>query len=136
MMGTIALKGRETMGHLKMLLNKMMFGGIVVWIILALLGGVNWLAALLISVGLVVMSYVIGDLLLLPQAGNLVSTIADGGLAYLYFWSLNLFGIQVNAIAVLLSVVSVLVVEGLIFHPYLKRIVSLDAQGPRIGDRS
>ena len=124
------------MGHLKMLLNKMLFGGLVVWIITALLGGVDWITALLISVGLIVAAYVIGDLFVLPQAGNLVATIADGGLAYLYFWFLNLLGIRVNSLAVLLSVVAVLVVEGLIFHPYLKRLVSLDAQGPRIGDRS
>ena len=124
------------MGHIKMLLNKMLFGGLVVWAITALLGGVNWITALLISIGLVLAAYIIGDLLILPHAGNLVATVADGGLAYLYFWFLNLMGLRVNSSAVLLSILAVLVVEGLVFHPYLKRVVSLDAQGPRVGDRS
>lgn len=124
------------MGHVRLLSMKVLMNGLPLILILTLGGKLNILTALAISLAIALIAYLIGDLLILPAAGNAVATVADGGLVFALLYLLRYVGIDLSISAILRSVVTVLLVEGLIYHPYLKRLVSLDSMGPKIGKRN
>lgn len=124
------------MGHVRLISMKALMNGLPLILILTLGGKLNVLTAVAISLVVALIAYLIGDLLILPAAGNAVATVADGGLVFALLYLLRYVGIVLSISTILWSVVAVLLVEGLIYHPYLKRLVSLDSMGPKIGKRN
>lgn len=81
------------MNHGKAVVIKAMLVLPVVWIILTLFNDVRFLDSTIIGLGLLIISYIGGDLVTLPKTGNIVSTIADLVLAYIIVWGgLELLG--------------------------------------------
>jgi len=107
---------------------------IPVFLILIFAAKVNWLAAVMLALALTIVAYFIGDIFILPKTGNAIATIADGFLAALFFWIVNYLGIStINTASIIYTAVVVILVEGLFFHPYLKRLVTMDSLGPNFG---
>lgn len=65
----------------KMLANAVVVIGLSMWF-----GNADFLSALLIAVILSAIAYVLGDMLILPAAGNTAATIGDAALTYLVLW--------------------------------------------------
>ncbi|WP_040226619.1 DUF2512 family protein [Bhargavaea cecembensis] len=65
----------------------------VVWIMLTLFNDVSFLDSTLIAAGLWLLSYVLGDLMVLPKMGNMTATVSDLVLGFLIIWGgLELLG--------------------------------------------
>jgi len=122
------------MGYLRTYLMKAAANIIPVFLILIFAAKVNWLAAVMLALALTIVAYFIGDIFILPKTGNAIATIADGFLAALFFWIVNYLGIStINTASIIYTAVVVILVEGLFFHPYLKRLVTMDSLGPNFG---
>ncbi|MFC4323567.1 YndM family protein [Litchfieldia salsa] len=77
---------------------------------------------LVISLLVTGVSYVLGDLFILPRFGNLVATIADFGLAFLSVWFLSSFFIEATFPIITASffiAIFITLTEAL-FHVYMK----------------
>ncbi|MFZ5645858.1 MAG: DUF2512 family protein [Bacillota bacterium] len=122
------------MGHLKTFSFKAILNIIPLFLILSLLGDMGWFASIIISIAITAVSYAL-DVYVLPRAGNAIAAISDGVLVFFILWVLRYIGAVPNAKAMIYSVAAVIIVEGLIYHPYLKRLVAADSMGPIIGDR-
>lgn len=123
------------MGHLKALSFKILLNGLPLFLILFLLGRLNWVTAIILTLAVIVVAYIVGDLVILPETGNFTATVMDGGLVFFILWASRYLGVPVNFFTIALSTVVVVMAEGLVYHPYLKRLVSADSMGPRIGKR-
>lgn len=121
------------MGHLKTLSLKVLVIGLPVYLILTLLGRVDWVAAAVITLILAAAAYFLGDAVILPAAGNLTATIADGALTFVLLLASRYAGVNVDTRTIVYGVIAVMLLEGAIYHPYLKRLVSADSMGPNIG---
>lgn len=107
------------MNHGKAIVIKAMLVLPVVWIILTLFNDVHFLDSTIIGLGLLIISYIAGDLVMLPKTGNIVSTIADLVLAFIIVWAgLELFGYTDTVLNSLVTAVIVAVGEYL-FHIWL-----------------
>lgn len=122
------------MDHVRAALLKLLVSGVPLFLILFLAGEVNWLTALVISVVVGLLAYVLGDLIILPAAGNYTAALADGGLVLFLLYLFRYAGIALSTSVILYSVVALVLVEALIYHPYLKRLVTAGATGPESGD--
>ena len=114
---------------------KTLAAGLPVLLILALVGKIGWIPALFATLVLTGIAYIAGDMLLLPKTGNLGATLADGVLVAALLLLLRYFGVPLGTNTILWTVLAVVVVEGLFYHPYLKRLVSTDSMGPVYGKR-
>ena len=119
------------MGHLKTLSLKAMANGLPLFVIL-IIGNVYWVTALFMTLLLSGLAYIIGDLFILPATGNKIATLADGVLVFLTLYSARYFGVPIHTMVLVYAVIAVLIIEALFYHPYLKRLVSLDSQGPKL----
>ncbi len=122
------------MGNLRAFSLKAMSNGLPVFLLLTFAGNLYWLSALVLTLLLSAVAYILGDLLILPATGNLVATIADAILAFGVLWGARLFGFDLTTATIVWVVIALMLVEGLFYHPYLKRLVSLNSMGPRLGD--
>ena len=122
------------MGHLKTFSFKALLNVPPVFLMLLLSGRLSWGAALLIAVLLSAVSYA-GDVYILPRTGNAVAAAADGVIAGGLLWAVRSAGIFTELRTIIYVAVAVVIVEGMVNHPYLKRLVSADSMGPIIGDR-
>ena len=84
------------MGHLKILSFKALANGLPLLIILVAIGNVYWLSALFITVLLTILSYIIGDLFILPATGNAIASLADGVLVFLALFTVRYFGVLIT----------------------------------------
>lgn len=66
----------------KMLVNAIAIIGLTMWF-----GQVDFLEALIVTVILGALAYVIGDMMILPKAGNTAATIGDAALTYVVLWA-------------------------------------------------
>lgn len=123
------------MGHFKTLSFKILLNGLPLFLIMLLLGRLSWITAIILTLAVIVAAYIIGDLVILPETGNFTATVMDGGLAFFILWASRYLGAPVNFLTIALCTVVVVMAEGLVYHPYLKRLVSADSMGPRIGKR-
>lgn len=123
------------MGHLRVLSLKLLFNGLPLFLILTFAGGLNWLNSIIISLAIVILAYVLGDIFVLPAFGNLVATLADGGLVFLLLYMLRYVGMALHIPTILFCALVVVMVEGLIYHSYLKRMVTFDSMEPKIGNK-
>jgi hypothetical protein len=122
------------LGHLKTFSFKALLNVPLVFIILLLSGRLGWGAALTIAVLLAAVSYA-GDVYILPRTGNALAAAADGVIAEVLLWAVRSVGIFIEFRTIIYVAVAVVIVEGMVYHPYLKRLVSADSMGPGIGDR-
>lgn len=123
------------MGHVRTLSLKLLFNGLPLFLILTFGGRLNWLNSVIISLAIGILAYVLGDVFVLPAFGNLVATLADGGLVVLLLYMLRYAGMVLSFSTIIFCAVVVVLVEGLIYHPYLKRLVTFDSMDPKIGNK-
>ncbi|QQZ11134.1 YndM family protein [Heyndrickxia vini] len=65
---------------------------IALFVILGLIYGMSIQSVILITAVIGVISYIIGDKLLLPRTNNVVATSVDFGLSFLIIWSIVSYG--------------------------------------------
>ncbi|WP_234978413.1 YndM family protein [Bacillus tuaregi] len=77
------------MKHLKALAIKFISTLALLYVILGLFYRMEFGNVFLISLVLGIVSYIIGDMLILPRTNNTVATLADFGLALLVIWFMS-----------------------------------------------
>lgn len=108
------------MRHLKGIALKLIATIPLLYVILGVLYDMSFRNVLLISLVLGIVSYIIGDLFILPKTNNLIATAADFGLALLVIWfmSENLaYGDNIFTMS-LIAALGVTLFE-LLFHMYM-----------------
>ena len=89
----------------------------------ALAGTIDW--GLIFMLGLIgtIVNYLVGDLLILPATGNIVASIADGGLAGLlaYFFAVRNTAFAGSVFMFALAFGLIVMVAEFVFHMYLKK---------------
>lgn len=108
------------MEHVSALLIKFIMTAFVLGITLGLIGGASFSQVLITSAIVSIVAYIIGDLAILPAAGNWVATIADAGLVWITL-RMALGTIAVGA-PLLYSIVGLAIGE-YFFHAYMKESV-------------
>lgn len=85
-------------------------------------GVVNWGLFLILALIGTVANYIIGDLLILPAAGNIIATIADGGMAALiaYIITARNRAFAANEAVMYAAIFGIIVAVGeFLFHRWL-----------------
>jgi hypothetical protein len=77
------------MKHLRALAVKFLASLVLLYVILGLMYDMSFTNVFLISLVLGLVSYLIGDLFLLPKTNNTIATLADFGLAFMIIWILG-----------------------------------------------
>lgn len=77
------------MNHMKSLLIKFVSSLALLYIILGVIYEMDFGNVFLITLVLGVLSYIIGDLFILPRTNNTIATLADFGLALMVIWLLS-----------------------------------------------
>lgn len=103
--------------------------------ILGIFQGISIPRILFISLLITGVSYLIGDLFILPKYGNMVATIADFGLSFVGVWALTYFLTNINltrniGASVFLAAVLIGMAE-IFFHIYMKKVVLHKDKGSR-----
>ncbi|KHD84216.1 YndM family protein [Heyndrickxia ginsengihumi] len=112
------------MDHLKALAIKFISSFVILYIILGIFFGMSFGQVLFISAILGIVSYLVGDLMILPSTNNTFATWSDFGLAFVTVWmiskSLNLyyFNFEGMIFESLISAAAIAAFE-LFFHRYL-----------------
>lgn len=86
------MKGVTLLKRLTALVLKFGATLIALFIVLGLIYGMSFQSIVLLTAVIGVVSYIIGDLLILPRSNNIVATATDFGLAFLLIWSIVSFG--------------------------------------------
>lgn len=68
------------------LLVKLLVHGVMITSLLLALSNATLIAALITALGIGIVAYLLGDLLILPRTNNMVATIADAGLVFVMLW--------------------------------------------------
>jgi uncharacterized BrkB/YihY/UPF0761 family membrane protein len=127
------------MKHFRAMLVKFVVSFAMLFVILGIGFDVSFQNIVLISLILGVVSYLVGDLFLLPRTNNTVSTLADLGLAFAVIWIiLDNISNNVTSIfwATLLASIGVALFE-YFFHKYMaKSILNEDEQNERTQNNS
>jgi len=79
------------MEHLKAIFIKFILFTAVLSIVYGFIYGVSFVYVLALSVWMTILTYIIGDLLILPRFGNLVATVVDFASLLIGFYLLGLF---------------------------------------------
>ena len=109
------------MEHVKALLIKFVMITAVLWIVLGGFYDVGFADILMISVLLTGVSYLAGDLFLLPRLENWSATFADLGLAFAGVWFLGNFLFEQNIQLGNAAIISALIIAvgEYFFHKYM-----------------
>lgn len=113
------------MAHAKALGIKWLFTTVILLSFLAIFESISFGQILLISFVLTVITYIAGDILLLPMYGMFVAAIGDFGISFVAVWMLAAAVIgQSTALVLATAAVAYFFVlcEGL-FHVYMKEYV-------------
>lgn len=97
----------------------------ILYIILSLFYGASFVNVLWTSLNLTFWAYLIGDLLLLPYAGNRVALVTDFGIAFLSIWIMAVYTFSPNVplvSATLVATIAITVGEWF-FHAYMRKYV-------------
>lgn len=119
------------MEHVKAIGIKWIFTIIILLSLLAIFEAATFQQILLISFILTGVTYIVGDLMVLPALGNIVTTIIDFGLSFLSVWMLSALFIEQSATVVLIAAAAAYffsMCEAL-FHAYMKERVLPKKQG-------
>lgn len=121
------------MEHLKAMAVKFIATLALLYIILGLYYGMTFGTVFLISLILGVISYIVGDLGILPRTSNTVATIADFGLSLAVIWLMvSLLTESRNAFTMALIPALGITVFEYLFHKYLSNMDKSDqTQGNR-----
>ena len=106
---------------MKMFLVKMVGNGAIVAGLLILLGDASFIGALGAAVGLTVIAYLLGDLVVLPKTNNFIATGVDAVLAFVLLWGLSSNAGWNNSLGELLVITLALGVFEYAFHEMLYR---------------
>jgi len=111
------------MEHFKALAIKFIVSVALLYIILGLYYGMTFGSVFLITLILGIISYIVGDLGILPRTGNAIATLADFGLALAVIWVLiSLLTATTNAFTMaLFSAIAVTIFE-FFFHRYMNNM--------------
>ncbi|WP_226035972.1 YndM family protein [Aquibacillus saliphilus] len=109
------------MDHIKALAIKFIIISIVLYSILGIFNNASITTIFIISVLVTGVSYLLGDLFILRRYGNLVASIADFGLVFLFVWALATFFFQVEYGIFYASLFSALLIacSEAVFHMYM-----------------
>lgn len=109
------------MEHVKALLIKFVMITAVLWIVLSVFYDVAFADMLTISVLLTGVSYIVGDLFLLPRFENWGASLADLGLSFAGIWFVGSFLIEGNIDLGSAAIVSALIIAAgeYLFHKYM-----------------
>lgn len=77
------------MRHLTAMAIKFISTLVLLYVILGLFFDLSFTNVFLITLALGVISYILGDMMILPRTNNMVATIADFGLAFLLIWIMS-----------------------------------------------
>ncbi|QDI91144.1 DUF2512 family protein [Salicibibacter halophilus] len=115
------------MKHVVALIIKFVMISFVLWFIFSLFGGVSFANIMVASVALTGISYLVGDMLVLPRLGNTLATVVDIGLVWIGLWVLGtvLFPFEGLFMLSLLAAFAIATGEAF-FHLYLERNVLVD----------
>lgn len=106
------------MNHLKALGIKFLIQATVILAFLSIFEGASLANLFGLSLLITGLSYVIGDLVILPRFGNIVAVIADFGLISLAIWVLAGMFADIPIMAALASGLAIAVAE-ILFHTYM-----------------
>lgn len=96
---------------------------VLLYVILGAMGGLSFGNVLLITIILGLVSYMVGDMLILTKTNNMTATIADLGLAFVVIWPLAAgFSDQGVVGTAIIAAIGVAVFE-FFFHEFLLRKV-------------
>ncbi len=77
------------MRHLTAMAIKFISSLVLLYVILGLFFGMSFTNVFLITLALGIISYILGDMMILPRTSNTVATLADFGLAFLLIWIMS-----------------------------------------------
>ena len=125
------------MDHLKALAIKFIITLIVLFSILGIFNNATISNILLISALVTGVSYIVGDIFILPRFGNLIASIADFGLTFLSVWLLGalLFTPEFGLVPATLFIAALTTCTEAVFHIYMQTKV-LDNEDEIYIDRS
>jgi hypothetical protein len=108
------------MHHFKSVIMKFFVYSIIILFVL-LFYGFSMASLILLAAFLSVVTYVLGDLFVLPLRGNWIATLADGGLILLgvLFWTVPSFGFYYSLLAAALFIAVILAVCEWFLHIYI-----------------
>lgn len=110
------------MNHIKALAIKFIASLVLLYLILGAIYGMSFGNVFLITLVLGLLSYIVGDLLILRRTNNMTATLADFGLALIVIWTMtaNLTDGR-NPFAIsLISAIGVALFE-VFFHRYISK---------------
>ena len=113
------------MEHLKAIGIKWIYTTIILLSLLAMFDAITLQQILIISFIITGVTYIVGDLMVLPSLGNLITTIIDFGLIFLSVWMLVALFLEQTATIVLVSaaVAYFFSMCEALFHAYMKERV-------------
>lgn len=118
----------NNVNHGRALLRKTILTLPIVWIILAMFNDVSFMDSTLLGIALVLISYFLGDLMILPRMGNTSATVSDFVLSLIVIWGgLNMFGYDEAFGESLLTAIVITIAE-YFFHLWMERT---QFSGPR-----
>ena len=108
------------MSHILNIVVKWVLAFLVLLLITMLFGGYHLMNLLYFSFGVAVISYFLGDLLILPRAGNIITSIVDFGLTLGTLWLMDFILLtEFTLTSMLYAALGIAIVEFL-FHIYLE----------------
>ncbi|QDI90794.1 DUF2512 family protein [Salicibibacter halophilus] len=112
------------MNHVVALIIKFVMITAVLWLILGGFFNVGFGNIFLISIIMTGVAYLIGDLWILPQFGNVVATIADFGLVFAGVWALAaIFEPTANFGSAAFFSAVIIAIGEIFFHMYVRNTV-------------
>ncbi|HLS35251.1 MAG TPA: DUF2512 family protein [Bacillota bacterium] len=119
------------MRHLFALMIKFIIVGTIIFSILGLFSSTSFMALFVISGLITLASYIIGDMYILYQVGNVAATIIDFVIYFLAVWTLagSVIGIQSGITLASLAAAYFLTLAEPLFHAYvIERVFHVDIQ--------
>lgn len=108
------------MSHILNVAVKWVLAFLVLLLITMLFGGYHFTNLLIFSFGVAVISYVLGDLLILPKAGNIITSIADFAIAFGTIWLIDFFLLTEFTLSAMLYSALIIAIGEFLFHIYLE----------------
>lgn len=125
------------MKHLTAMAIKFISTLVLLYVILGLFFGMSFINVFLITLVLGVISYLLGDMLILTKTNNTIAAFADFGLALPLIWLMTLnmtYGVRTFGIS-LIAAIGLTLFE-IFFHQYLKRNIVDSNDDVKINRRS
>lgn len=108
------------MQHGKALAIKGVMSLVVLYLVLGVGFGITFGNVLLITLILGVLSYLLGDVFILPKTSNMMATMADLGMAFVIIWLLAFTSLSVGSMALAAVIAAIVMALGeYFFHIYI-----------------